>query len=142
MSKDTIDTILQQRKAQETGSSTTEVEENKFYSAILGEGMTENFLEIRFRDGLCTCFSYTDLVWFNFDPEGGFLDLEFGGFLVTIKGRGLGDRFFYQLKGKRVSWVKEADSDFQDHDGNDIYVSEITITPPEGFPDDEEEGGQ
>lgn len=133
MSQGAIDKILESRK-----SGGTE-REGKFYSALSGEASQENYLEIRFRDGLKTCFSYSDLVWFNFDPESGILDLEFGGFLVSVKGRGLGDKLFHQIKSKRVAWIKEAESDFQDNDKIETYIEEITITPPEGFGDDEEE---
>lgn len=94
--------------------------------------MQENFLELQFRNGLQTCFSYTDLLWFNHDPESGCIDLEFGGFLITIKGRGL-RTIFNGVKGKRVAWVKEADSNLQDHKDNDCFVEEISITPPKGF---------
>ena len=67
------------------------------------------------------------------------LDLEFGGFLVSVKGRGLGDKLFQQIKAKRVAWIKEAESDFQDNEANEVYIEEVTITPPEGFGEDEEE---
>ena len=128
MNQDAIDKIIKERQAGELP-----VEENKFYSSLSGEGLQENFLEIRFRDEIRLCLAYNDLTWFNYDVESGCLDLEFGGFLVSVKGRGLGDKLFYHIKGKRVAWIREADSDFQDNDRNEIYISEITITPPEGF---------
>jgi hypothetical protein len=37
------------------------------------------------------------------------------------------------VKGKRVAWVKEADSNLQDHKDNDCFIEEISITPPKGF---------
>ena len=67
-----------------------------------GEGVTEHFLEVRFRTGMRTCFSYSDLIWFNYDPEGGFMDLEFGGYLVTVKGRGLGE--YYSTTSGKSGW--------------------------------------
>ena len=136
MGKNTIDKILEQRQLK--GGDAEQEEENPFFSALLGEGMQENFLELRFRNGLKTCFSYSDLVWFNHDPDSGFLDMEFGSFLVTLKGRGLGERLFHAIKSKRAAWVREADSDFQDNEKNEIYISEIAITPPEGFGEEEE----
>ena len=41
--------------------------------------------------------------------------------------------FFNGVKGKRVAWVKEADSNLQDHKDNECFVEEISITPPKGF---------
>ncbi|MDF1816539.1 MAG: hypothetical protein P1V20_30335 [Verrucomicrobiales bacterium] len=126
----TIDNILEQRKARQTE---TGVAEDKAYSVVSAEGRHEHFLELQFRDGIKTCFAYNDLVFINFDPDEDLLDAEFGGFMVTLKGRGLGGKLFHHLKSKRVAWVKEADSEFEDNEAADIYISEIAITPPEGF---------
>jgi len=130
-----IDKILEARKQAEPASSATtpEVENDKFFSILVGEAIQEHFLELQFRDGTRACFSYTDLLWFNYDPESGVMDLEFGGFLITVKGRGMYPRLFQGIKSKRVAWIKEADSDFQDHKGNEIYIGEILITPPKSF---------
>lgn len=130
----TIDEILQKRRSQEAASEEPVVED-KFYSILVGEGMQEHFLELRFTNGLCTCFSYTDLLWFNHDPEMGCLDLAFGGFLITIKGRGLVP-VFNGIKQKRVGWVMEADATLQDHDRNTCFIEEIGITPPKDFTDE------
>ncbi|SKB01875.1 hypothetical protein SAMN02745166_03491 [Prosthecobacter debontii] len=124
-----IDEILNQRRTQEKPEEPTG---EKFFSALLGEGMYENFLELQFRNGLQTCFSYSDLTWFSHDPESGCLDLEFGGFLITVKGRGL-QPLFNSIKSKRVAWVKEANHDLQDHAGNECFIEEIMIQPPQGF---------
>ena len=132
MGKDTIDDILEKRKQAEKAAPPPENQEDKFFSILVGEGLQENFLELQFRDGLRTCFSYTDLMWFNYSPEDG-LDLEFGGFLISIRGRGLAPKLFNGLKGKRVAWVKEADHEMQDHKDNDTYIEAITITPPKDF---------
>ena len=130
-----IDEIIKQRQAV-ADPSQGEPEADKFFSVLLGEGMQENFLELQFRNGLQTCFSYTDLLWFNHDPSAGCIDLEFGGFLITVKGRGL-KPIFNVVKNKRVAWVKEADSNLQDHKENDCFVEEISITPPKGFAEEE-----
>lgn len=132
-----IDDIIKQRQAA-VEQPAEAPEADKFFSVLLGEGMQEHFLELQFRNGLQTCFSYTDLLWFNHDPEAGCIDLEFGGFLVTIKGRGLRP-IFMGVKNKRVAWVKEADSELQDHKENESYVEEISITPPKGFAEGEGE---
>lgn len=126
-----IDEILNQRRALEK-QQTEEVEGEKFFSTLLGEGLHESFLELQFRNGLQTCFNYSDLTWFSHDPEGGCLDLEFGGFLITVKGRGL-RHLFNSIKGKRVAWVKEANDSLQDHQANECFIEEITILPPQGF---------
>ena len=137
---DKIDEILKARQAAEKPAELTP-DGDKFFSILIGEGMQENFLELQFRNGLQTCFSYTDLIWFNHDPESGCIDLAFGGFLVTIKGRGL-QPIFTGIKQKRVAWVKEADSEMQDHKDNDSFVEEIVITPPKDFTPEAEEAPQ
>lgn len=107
-------------------------EAGKFFSVLVGEVGQEDFLELKFKDGQRACFAYDDLLWFNWHPESGALDLEFGGYLVTVKGRGLYPKLFNGVKTKRVGWIKEADLDLQDHDGADSYVEEILIAPPSG----------
>ena len=124
-----IDEILKQRQQP---AAEPETKGDKFYSVLLADGLQENFLELQFRNGLQTCFSYSDLLWFSHDPEAGCIDLEFGGFLITIKGRGL-RTLFAGVKNKRVAWVKEADSELQDHEENESFVEGITITPPSDF---------
>lgn len=140
---DRIDEILNQRRKVEKPVETAPPEEDKFFSILVGEGTQEHFLELQHANGLQTCFSYDDLSWFVHDPEVGAIDLAFGGFAITIKGRGL-QRLFLGIKQKRVAWVKEADQDLQDHSGNPTFVSEISIAPPEGFgveaPADDESG--
>lgn len=133
-----IDEILKQRQGAALPAEESVEEADKFFSLLRGEGAEENFFELQFRNGLQTCFSYKDLAWFNHDPESGCIDLDFGGFLVTVKGRGLA-RIFSGVKAKRIAWVKEADSSMQDHQANDCYVEEISITPPEGSAEEREE---
>ncbi len=132
---DKIDEILKQRQAAETPSDAL-ADADKFFSILNVEGMQENFLELQFKNGLQTCFNYNDLLWFNHDPESGCIDLEFGGFLITVKGRGLRP-VFNGIKSKRVAWIKEADSEMQDHKDNETFVEEISITPPKGFAEEE-----
>ncbi len=148
---DLIDKVLQSRRAAAEAAAATqapsptpassaetteagfaapqEVEGDKFFSILLGENGQEHFLELQFRDGLRTCFSYTDLQWFNYDPAGT-IDLEFGGFLITVEGRGLGGRLWSGLKQKRVGWIREADTPRQDHSGNETFIDRIILTPP------------
>lgn len=131
MGQDSIDKVLESRRQATTAAMpppTPAVEEDKFFSIMVGEGLQEYFLEFQFRIGLKNCFSYTDLQWFSWDPEAGCLDLEFGAIMVTLKGRGLGDRLFHGIKQKRVAWVKESDSEMQDHKGNEAFIESITIT--------------
>jgi hypothetical protein len=135
MAQDRIDEIIQQRQRAEKPAE-TQTEGDKFYSVFVGDAIQEHFLEFQFANGLQTCFSYTDLLWFNHDPESGCIDLAFGGFLVTIKGRGLRP-IFDGVKQKRVGWVKEADARLQDHPGNETFIQEISITPPKDFTEEE-----
>ncbi len=132
MAQSAIDEILKKKQ----GTGEPEPEGDRFFSILLGEGLFENFLELQFRDGSRTCFSYNSLTWFNLSPEDG-IDLDFSGYLVSIKGRGMEPKLWNGLKAKRVAWVKEADVELQDHKGNECYIEGITITPPEGFGGDE-----
>ena len=106
-------------------------EADKFSLILIGEKMEENFLELKFRSGLRTAFPYSDILFMNYDPDSGSLDVDFGGFLVTVKGRGLGERVFDGIKQRRVVWLKEADSAMQDHAANDLFIGEILVTPPD-----------
>ena len=115
-----LDAILRERQPEEVGS--------KFYQFVRVDG-SEHFLEIRFRDGIHTAFAYDKLTWFNYSPETNLLDLDFMGTTVSIEGRGLTD-LFQALKSKRVSWVKEADTELEDNPGNACFIREITILPP------------
>lgn len=138
MAQTAIDKILESRRQAESPPvELAQPTEDKFYSVLVGEGLQEHFVEFRLNTGLRSCFSYTDLQWFNFDPEAGCIDMEFGGFLITIKGRGLDGKLFQGLRQKRLAWVREHDSEMQDHTGNDVFIDEITITPPNGFTGDD-----
>lgn len=152
MAQNTIDEIIRKKQAERASAEaaaaaaereaaraaeaeaakavTCQLEEDKFYSILLGEGLQENFLELQFNDGSRSCFSYTDLLWFNYDPAEG-IDLDFGGILVTIQGRGFVPRLFNSLKQKRVAWIKEADVELQDHQDNETFVQKISVLAPE-----------
>ena len=132
---DKIDEIMRQRQSAPAEPVKAE-EGDKFFSILMADGLQEHYLEFRFRNGLQTCFNYTSLLWFNHDPESGCIDLEFGGFLVTVKGRGLRP-LFEGIKNKRVAWVKEADTELQDHKDNECFIEELSITPPKGFEEEE-----
>ena len=125
MGQDTIDKVLAAKR--EASPPATEGDGDKFYSILQGEGLQEHFLELKIRDGLRVCLSYTDLMWFSYDPEGPKIDLEFGGIFVTIKGRGLGEALFNGIKQKRVAWIKEKDTEMQDHRENKVFIEEITF---------------
>lgn len=139
MARETIDDILNSKKAAAppAGPTAAVPPEDKFFSILVGEGVQEPMLELRFRDGLRTCLPYNDVIWLVYDPEGG-VSIDIGGYLVHIKGRGLDTRLFDGLKQRRVSWVREADHELQDHKDNDTFISAITITPPQGFADGDE----
>ena len=125
MGQDTIDKVLAAKR--EASPPAADSDGDKFYSILQGEGLQEHFLELKIRDGLRVCLSYTDLMWFSYDPEGPKIDLEFGGIFVTIKGRGLGEALFNGIKQKRVAWIKEKDTEMQDHRDNKVFIEEITF---------------
>jgi hypothetical protein len=133
MANDKIDQILEARKKPDSPDG------DKFFSIPAIGTTQENFLELRFKTGLRTAFSFNDLAWFNEDPEAGFIDMEFNGYLISVKGRGL-NALFTGIKNKQVAWIREADSEFQDHKDNDHYVEEIIITPPKAG--DDADGGK
>jgi hypothetical protein len=138
MSESAVDRLMKTRPQGSATAAAAEEEGGRFFSVLRAEGLVENFLELQFRNGLRSCFNYSDLQWFSWDPESGSLDLEFGGFLITIKGRGLYEGLFKGIKDRRVAWIKEADSEMQDHAGNDAFIEEITIIPPKEFSDEPE----
>lgn len=130
-----IDSIIQkQKQKQEEQAEKTGL---TFFQTSRIEGADESFLEIRFRTGIKTAFSYPSLAWFNLDPAEGMLDLGFAGFVVTLYGRGLTE-LFQAIKNKKVAWVREADEGMQDIDEFTVFISEITITPPSSFGAEEE----
>lgn len=129
MGNEAIDRILEEkRKATEPAPAQSE-QEDKFFSILGGEGLHEEFLEFQLKNGNRTMFSYSDLNWVNYDPKEGCIDLEFGSALVTVKGRGLVPKLWQGIKTKRVAWIKEADTEMQDHNANESFISEILITP-------------
>jgi len=130
MAQDTIDEILKAKRQAEKPAEETAKQEDKFFSVLGGEGLHEDFLELRMREGNWTCFSYSDLMWFNYDPKEGCIDLAFGEFMVQIKGRGLVPRLWQGIKNKRVAWLKESDEEMQDHKDNETFIEGIFITPP------------
>ena len=139
---DAIDSLMEKRRKAGAGKTTTPAERPGQFFGMSKEGSgDEHYFEIRLREGLKTCFSYVDLAWFNYDPEAGCLDLAFGEFVVTISGRGLGGDLFDGIKRREVSWVRESDSDLEDNAEMDVYISEILLSPPEGFSDEGEEEG-
>ncbi len=124
MGNDAIERVLASRR--EAVPPPAEDEGEKFFSILQGD-LQEHYLELKLRDGLRICLSYTDLMWFSLDPEGPKIDLEFGGIFVTIKGHGLGEALFNGIKQKRVAWIKEADTAMQNHSGNKVFIEEITF---------------
>ena len=124
---DKIDSILEERQKRQSGESI----DSFFFQPVRIEG-TEYFFEIRFRNGIKTAFKYDDLSWFNYDPERG-IDISFAGNTVTIEGRGLSPVLFDAIKAKKISWVREADTEMQDNPDQPLFISDITITPADDF---------
>lgn len=124
----TLDAILASGKQSEDPGS-------RFYQLMRVDN-AEHFLELRFRDGIKTAFAYDKLNWVNFAPAQSMLDMDFMGTMVSLEGRGLTD-LFQALKSKKISWIKEADTDLEDNDTNTVFVKQIVITPPaEDFKDE------
>jgi len=122
-----IDEILASRRKVEEPEAT---EGDKFFLLLSGDKLAADFLEVQFSDGMRTCFSYQDLIFFNYDPAEGCIDLEFGGYMVVIMGRGLAPRLFEGIKAKRIEWIREADQKMQDHNGNETFIEKIRIILP------------
>lgn len=137
MAQSSIEKILAERAPRaEQGEEIADGD--RFFGIIRGEGINEDFLEFQLSNGNQVCFAYGDLSWFNFDPKQGCIDLDFGCAVVTINGRGLTPRLWEGIKGKRVAWIKEKDSEMQDHQGNESFIESILIAPA-GVAADEEE---
>ncbi len=128
-----IDKILAERRPSPTEP---EPDNDKFFSILAGDGLDEHFLELKLRDGLRINLSYGDLSWFSYDPEGPKIDLDFGAIFVTIKGRGLDDKLLEGFKRKRISWVKERDTEMQDNSSNKVFIEEINFTAPKSEPEE------
>ena len=106
---------------------------SEFFLVLRGEGVSEAFLELRFRNGAQLCFPYDHMGWFSYSPDDGTIDFDFDGFLVTIKGRGV-----FSTKARRVAWVREADTELQDSKDFECFIEAITVLEP--LADDEAPG--
>lgn len=111
---------------------------SEFFLVLRGEGVSEAFLELRFRNGAQLCFPYDHMGWFSYSPDDGTIDFDFDGFLVTIKGRGLVPKLFDSIKARRVAWVREADTELQDSKDFECFIEAITVLEP--LADDEAPG--
>lgn len=129
---DSIDKILESRR-QQTAQPPAPKEEDgdRFYSLLGADVVEDPFLELRFRDGFKLCLPYRDIVWVSYDPKGPDIKVDFGSTTVCIKGRGLDGELFNGLKQKRVVWIKEADTEMQDHDRNKVFIADIGFEPEE-----------
>lgn len=137
----TIDSILaaHRQKHQQEETPPDDAPE-QFFCIVKVEGMTTDFLEIRFRNGAIFFLNYSELSFFNYSPAG-IIDMIFGGFRVEIHGRGLAPKLVEAIKAKRVAWVREADADMEEGMDYKSFVREIFVEFPQGF-GEEEEGGQ
>ena len=107
----------------------SETAADQFYEIIKVTGMEEEFLELQWRDGSCECFSISRMSRFKYDPARGCIDFRHEDLLVTITGRGLYPALFRGMKKRRVTWIREADSDMQDHSGNPVFIESILVKP-------------
>jgi len=142
-----IDAILEERRRQHAPQAQTQVQpqagealpampesevENRFYQTRRIEG-EEHCLELRFNTGIVTFFKYSDVNWCVYDPDAGMIDICFMGFVVSITGRGLVPDLLEGIKTRRISWVKEADTNFQEDEKFPVVIKSISVAWPEGF---------
>lgn len=129
---DSIDKILESRRHQTAQPAAPKEEDgDKFFSVLGGDVVEDPFLELRFRDGFKLCLPYRDVVWLSYDPKGPDIKVDFGSTTVCIKGRGLDGDLFTGLRQRRVVWIKEADTEMQDHDKNKVFIADIGFEPEE-----------
>jgi hypothetical protein len=131
MEQNSIDKVLEKRRQEAQPPPPKEAESDKFYSILGGDVVDDPFLEFRFRDGFKLCLPYRDVIWISYHPKEPEIKLDFGTVAISIKGRGLGDELFDGIKQKRVVWIKEADSEMQDHYKNKVFIEEISFEPEE-----------
>lgn len=111
-------------------------EARKYFSVLKIEGVTTDFLELRFRNGAAFFLSYSELDYFNYDPSG-VIDMICGSFTVEIHGRNL-RRLLDAIKGKKVAWIREADKEAEDVPENESFIASIYVQLPKGFGEEEE----
>lgn len=111
---------------------------NPLFQLIRGDASQEGFLELRFRSGIQAAFAYHSLFWINLDNANGVIDMDFQGITISIEGRGL-KQIFEFLKLKKISWIRESDTEMEDNKSAEIFISRLTITPPAEFGADGEE---
>lgn len=100
------------------------------YGTIESSEIQASFLELRFQDGMRTCFNYHELSWFNYDPEIEQIDLEFAEFLISLKGHNLCPELFEGIRERQVYWVKESGQSPVNDGSEEVIIETITITVP------------
>lgn len=108
---------------------------DQYFAIVPDDKQEEYLLEVRTRDGFCSAFQFFSITWLVYEPDIGII-VDFNGYTVSIEGKGLKGALYDAIKRRRVSWIKESDDPSADA-GKDIYVSKITISPPNWA----EEGG-
>ena len=123
-----IHNLIEEREKREKSGAMEE-----YYSTTGANGFERKYLDLRFRTGQRTAFNYDNLSWINFDPTDSCLDLDFGDYHLTICGRGLNKELYNDLLERRVTWLREADTDLEDNETPSVFISDLLITPPEGL---------
>lgn len=100
---------------------------SEFFLVLRGEGVSEGFLEFRFRNGAQLCLPYDSILWFNYSPDLARIEMDFGGYVVSINGRGLVPKLYDSIKARRVAWIREADTEMQDSKDFDCYIESIIL---------------
>lgn len=132
-----VESILAEHKKRHQEEEPEEDSEaGKYFSVLKIEGVTTDFLELRFRNGAAFFLSYSELDYFNYDPSG-VIDMICGSFTVEIHGRNL-RRLLDAIKGKKVAWIREADKEAEDVPENESFIANIYVQLPKGFGEQEE----
>lgn len=129
-----VDSILAEHRKKHQQEEPEE-DAGKYFSVLKIEGVTTDFLELRFRNGAAFFMSYSELDYFNYDPSG-VIDMICGSFSVEIHGRNL-RRLLDAIKGKKVAWIREADKEAEDNAELENFISNIYVSLPEGFGEEE-----
>lgn len=80
--------------------------------------------ELRTRDGKRSALPYSYMTRADFDPEKG-IEIYVSNVVVLVKGRDLGDLYFYLLQN-RLTWMRE-DASGTDIEEDGIFVASLEV---------------
>lgn len=120
-----IERILAQGRENAAG----ETIEGKFYGSLVGNNLEPKYFEARFKDGTLFSLKYEELNWFFYYPSQNCIELNFGstGIGLRIIGRGLNEGLYAAIQQRRVLWIREADTEWEDNKENETFIQEIQV---------------